>query len=287
MKINARTTDTANLIFDPEELAQARTIAVMVPGALTRISMFETAEAWRTQGYGLVYYRFPGLDGRPLAPALSINQAADAIVSLAGQYPDKPMRLLGFSTGGPIVLTAGARLSGDVRIAVMAGAVERGGGVPTALRCGYEIASAALRARSLYLRSVWMEYYCVLLFGRSVLADDKLRVRAEAIIEARQDKIVLPNAGKPHAHTSDLRRWRLPANLKFAPEQVKFFWGAEDPVFSYAQQFQLAEKVGQAPIKVYPQQGHLLFATCPQAFADIFAFFEDTPEPFAGAGHSE
>ena len=287
MKINVPTTDAAHLIYDPDELDQAHTIAVMVPGALSRISMFEATEIWRARGYGLVHYRFPGLDGRAVIPALSIDAAAAAIVAFAGQFPSKPIRLLGFSTGGPIVLTAGAQLSGDVRIAVMAGAVEKGGGVATALRCTYDIAHAALRARSSRLRSVWFEYYQVLLFGRAVWRDHDLRARARAIIETRRDKIVLPQGGKPRAHTRDLRRWCWPHGLKLASDKVTFFRGAEDPVFSQSQQMQLAAKVGAASVKVYPQQGHLLFASCPEVFDDIYAFFEGKSETTTGAGHSE
>ncbi|MGA9252744.1 MAG: alpha/beta hydrolase [Roseobacter sp.] len=287
MKINAPTTDATNLLYGPEELDQAHTIAILVPGALTRISMFDAIESWRARGYGLVHYRFPGLDGRPVSPALSINEAAAEIVELVARHPDKPVRLLGFSTGGPIVLSAGAQISGDVRVAAMACAVELGGGVQTAMRCAYDIMRAAARARSLRLRSVWPEYYQVLLFGRAVWDSDELRARARTIIEARRDKIVLPQGGKPRAHTRDLRRWRLPENLQLAVGQVKFFWGAEDPVFSYRQQSEFSEKVGCAPVKAYPKQGHLLFASHPEVFEDIYAFFEGIPEKTTGAGHSE
>ena len=287
MKINVPTTEVSNLLYDPEELARAQTIAIMVPGALSRISMFEAADCWRARGYGLVHYRFPGLDGRPVSPALSINAAAAEVVAFAAQYPDKPIRLLGFSTGGPIVLTAGALLSGDVRIAAMACAVERGGGTETACRCTYDIARAALRARSLRLQSVWYEYYRALLFGRAVSGDAKLTAQSRAIIDTRRDKIVLPEGGKPRAHMRDLRRWRLPDTLKFAPGQVKFFWGTEDTVFSHAQQLELAAKVGGASVQSYPGHGHLLFATCPDVFDDIYDFFEAKSEKTAGAGHSE
>jgi len=287
LKINVPTTDTANLLYDPEELDQAHSIAVLVPGALSRINMFEATESWRMRGYALVHYRFPGLDGRAISPALSIDEAAAAIVALAGQYPAKPIRLLGFSTGGPIVLTAGARLVGDVRIAIMAGAVEKGGGAATAVRCTLDIGRAALRARSLRLRSVWFEYYQVLLFGRAVWRDEELRARAYAIIETRHERIVLPQGGKPRAHTRDLRRWKLPDTVKFAADKIKFFRGVEDPVFSHTQQMRLAAKVGGASVKEYPDQGHLLFASCPEVFEDIYGFFEGKPETATGAGHSE
>lgn len=287
MKISAHTTDTANLIYDPAELERADKIVVMVPGALCRISMFDAALRWRARGYGLVHYRFPGLDGRPIEPALSIKEAAIAIVELARQYPQKPIRLLGFSTGGPIVLTAGSLLSGDVRIAAMACAVERAGGVATFARCLKDIIRAALRARSVRLRSFWFEYYQVLLFGRAVWRDDALRARAIAITKARRNEIVLPEGGKPRAHTRDLRRWVMLESIGSGAERVRFFWGAEDSVFSYRQQVRLAAKAGGAPIKVYPDQGHLLFASAPEVFEDIYDFFEGKPESAAGAGHSE
>ena len=282
MKISAPTTDIRDLVYDPSELEAAQAIAVLVPGALSRISMFEAADSWRMKGYGLVHYRFPGLDGRPISPPLNIRQAAEEIVALAARFPNKPLRLLGFSTGGAIVLTAARQLSGDLRVALLASAVSRGGGVETFRRGVQEMAAAAMRAGTINRRRVWLEFYRVLLFGRDVLKDVELSERAEDIIKARWDKIVYPDEGRPEAHTRDLRRWTLPKYTRFAPAQARMFWGMNDTVFSKAQQMRLAGKIG-APLTGYRGQGHLIFASFPAVFEDILAHFEGTPA-VTGAG---
>lgn len=288
-----------HLLYDPQELTRARAIAVLVPGALARLDMFDPALRWREKGYGLAFYRFPGLDGRSAAPALNIAEAAHEIVSLAERYPDKPIRLLGYSTGGPIVLTAAARLKGDVKVAAMSSAVEHGGGVVTGLRGLYDIVRAALQGRSVNLNTVWYAYYQQLLFGREVLRQPELKMQAEQMIAARRANIVLPDGGKPRAHTDDLRHWRLPPDATFKPDQVRFFWGMADPVFSQRQTLGFARQVG-ATVTGYPGHGHLLFASHSPVFEDVFAFFENQPAqqndgidltprktPDAGAGNSD
>lgn len=253
----------------------------MVPGALSRISMFDDAAVWRSRGYGLVHYRFPGLDGRAIAPPLQIAQAAQEIVALAARYPDTPLRLLGFSTGAAIVMSATAHLTGTVRVALMSSAVTRGGGADTFRRGVQDMAAAALRARTLNRRRIWLEYYRVLLFGRGVVKDADLSRQARQIIEMRRDKIVYPDEGRPEAHTSDLRRWRVPKTLRYAPGQARLFWGMDDPVFSRRQQERLARQIG-ASLTAYAGHGHLTFATHPAIFDDIFDHFEDRPAMTGG-----
>ena len=128
--------------------------------------------------------------------------------------------------------------------------------------------------RSFRLEPVWLDYYRLLLYGRSVRRNPALAARATEVIRARRSKIILPDDGKPHAHTSDLRRWRLPVEARFAPGQVRLFWGLEDPVFSRAQTLSFARRLGPAPVTAYPGHGHLLFASHLPVFDDIRAFFE-------------
>jgi pimeloyl-ACP methyl ester carboxylesterase len=272
-----------NLIFDAGELDAARALAVMVPGALSRISVFEAAEVWRARGYGLAHYRFPGLDGRAIAPALNIAEAAAEIVALAARYPGKPVRLVGFSTGGAIVLNAAHALRGDVRVALLSSAVAGGGGVETFAKGLRDMLGSAVRARSLDRRKIWLAYYKVLLYGRAVLDDPVLDARAAEVIAARHDRIVWPDEGKPQAHTRDLRRWKVPSVCVQTGSGVRLFWGMADPVFSLAQQRGLARRIGAAGLTGYPGQGHLLFASHPPVFQDIYAHFEGVkPEKSIG-----
>ena len=198
-----------DLLYDPQELEAAKAVAVMVPGALSRISIFDPAHAWRDKGYGLAFYRFPGLDGRAKLPKLNIGEAANEIVSLAARFPNKPVRLLGYSTGGPIVLTAASKLRGDVKVAAMSLAVEEGGGLRTGLSGLGDVLQAAWRSGSVRRRDVWLEYYRVLLYGRKITSDPVLRAKADALVADHLERIVMPDGSLPRTHTDDLRRWRL------------------------------------------------------------------------------
>lgn len=277
----------SHLIYDPEELSKARVIAVCVPGALSSIDIFEPTARWREAGYGLAYYPFPGLDGRAVTPKLNIADAADEIARLAAAYPDKPIRLLGYSTGGPIVISAAAQMHGDVKIAAMAPAVDGGGGPRTGVSGFWDICKAAGRARSLRYREIWMEYYRVLLFGRAVERDTTLAKAADALIAAHQAQVVFPDAGKPRAHTDDLRHWRAPKHVSFQTGALRFFVGLADPVFSLAQTRALARKLGSVPITGYPEHGHLLFLSHKPVFKDIFNFFEGVPPEGEGIDVTE
>lgn len=263
-----------DLIYDAEELDAARVIAVLVPGALSRVDIFEPAEAWRSEGYGLAMYRFPGLDGRPVFPRLRIRAAAREIVELVARYPDKPVRLLGYSTGGPIALTAAAQIAGDIKVAAMSSAIESGGGMRTGLSGLSDIIGSAWRRGSLRPRDIWMEYYRVLLFGRVVQRDPHLAEQANALIASHKDRIVMPEGDLPRAHTDDLRRWRLPAGRVLSPDRIRFFVGMDDPVFSQRQTLDFADRLGGCTVVGYPGHGHLLFLSCPDVFDDIFQFFE-------------
>ncbi|WP_259650562.1 alpha/beta fold hydrolase [Roseobacter sp. OBYS 0001] len=282
-KTSAATTDVPHLSYDAQALSRARVIAVLIPGALSRGDIFAPVQRWQEAGYGLATYRFPGLDSRPLSPALKIEKAAAEIADLASAHPDTPFRLLGFSTGAPIALSAAHRMRNDVKVAGLSPAVERGGGTETALRTTRLILSAAWRVRSGRLRKVWLEYYRLLLFGTPVLSDQTLSIRAAQIIDGRADRIVFPEGGMPKAHMADLRRWRLPKDTAFEKGQIRFFQGLEDPVFSPQQVTHFARQIGGVPVTGYADQGHLMFASHLPVFDDIFDFFEGRP-PRKGGG---
>ncbi len=272
-----------NLIFDPEEVTAAKKIAVLFPGALAEVSIFDAADKWRDEGYALVRYRFPGLDGRPLHPPLNIAEAAEEVATFLRRYPGKTVRLLGYSTGGAIALTTAALVGGDLRVALMSCAVEAGGGIQTGLRGALDIAVAATRAGSLSRRAIWLEYYKTLLFGRHGRGSPQ----AVALIKERLDRIVMPEGDLPRAHTDDLRRWRLPDARRLPPApKVRLFVGLEDPVFSLDQSRAMAARLGGAAVTGYAGQGHLLFLTEPGVFDDILAFFEDRDPPAGTKGLS-
>ncbi|SPH18346.1 hypothetical protein DEA8626_01883 [Defluviimonas aquaemixtae] len=263
------------LLYDRREVAVASKIAMLVPGAFASADIFEPTEAWRDAGYAIVHYRFPGMDGLPLDHALTIDGAAETIVAFAKQHPDKKIRLLGYSTGGAVVIEAARRLEGrDLRAAAIAPAPEQAGGLPTLIRATVDIIGAAARAGSLDRDAVWEEYFRVLLFGRTGLSDPELARRSRQIVEALRDEIVVPDNVMSESHSRDLRRWRLTDVPPWLKTRTRFYVGREDPVFSLGQTLALARKAGNGKVYAYSQQGHLLFMTAPRIFDDVLQFFE-------------
>ncbi|WP_299966323.1 alpha/beta hydrolase [uncultured Roseobacter sp.] len=266
------------LIYDPAEVERAAKLVILIPGALARLEIFAPVQHWRARGYALVSCPFPGLDGRPVTPGLRIDAAAACIAEFAERHPGKPYRLLGYSTGGPIAISAAERMGdADVRVAAMSSAVERAGGIATARRTTADLLAAAARVRSVRRRTVWLEYYKTLLFGRRVRRDSALDARATALVAARMEEMVYPDRDLLAAHTEDLRRWRLPSGPRLAEDRLQFFVGAEDPVFSSPQTAALAARFGAPRRHSYAGQGHLLFLTAPRVFEDILAYFEAVP----------
>ena len=264
------------LMFNHDEVQQTDTIVILIPGALAPIEMFAPTNAWRKCGYALAYYRFPGLDGLPLDHKLGIENAARQIADFANQYPGKRIRLIGYSTGGPIVILASQEIrSDDVKVAAMSSAVPKAGGFTTAMRGAYDVLAAAIRARSLNRKDIWLEYYRTLLFGRKGLTSPDLADALDHFVEQEKDNIIVPDSLLSYSHSGDLRNWILPDGFHADSENVRFFVGAEDPVFSIEQTREFAEAIGVSMIQEYPSSGHLLFLTMPEVFDDIYSFFEN------------
>lgn len=263
------------LMFDTVEIEASQAIAVFVPGALSSIEIFSPANAWKASGYALVYYRFPGLDGLSLDHELAIENAATEIAQFADRYPQKPIRLLGYSTGGPIAILASQLIQADdVRVAALSPAPTKAGGFRTFLRSSRDILTASFRARSVKRNAVWREYYRTLLFGRVGLNNPYLTNRIDEIVERQIENIVYPEPALTRAHTRDIRNWTVPEAFRVDPTTVSFYVGTEDPVFSTEQTRQFAELLGITAINEYPAGGHLLFLTHPEVFADVLSFFE-------------
>ncbi len=211
----------------------------------------------------------------PLDHALGIENAASQIAAFASRYPDKSIRLLGYSTGGPIAIRAAEQITGDVRVAAMSPAVERGGGLLTGLHGGYDLLTAVLVAGSFDESKVWRQYYRTLLFGRNSLNDPDRMSQADDILGPDDDSITAPPEGMTSAHTRDLRRWTLDASPRLPADRLRFFIGLEDSLFSTGQTLRFARNFGDVTILGYPGQGHLLFETRPDVFDDVRAFFDE------------
>jgi len=262
------------LLFNAADIEKQDKLLILIPGSMTPLGIFDPVVEWHPKGYAFAAYRFPGMDGRPLDGPLDIARAAQTIVTLAERYPDKQIKLLGFSTGAPIAMLAARQIGPRAQVAGMSSAVEFGGGAQTALRGLDDILVAAARARSLNTRKVWEDYFPVLLFGR---AGARSLERADDIarITSRPKKVVVePSFNVFKAHTMALVGWQMPDGFTLPPEQVHLYAGTADTVFRPRQVRRFAREIGGAPITFYPGLGHLLYVAEPRVFDDILAFFE-------------
>lgn len=262
------------LRYDAREIDAASEIVVFIPGALASVEIFAPAIELKAPGQAFVYYRFPGLDGLPLDHDLVIDHAAQRIAEFTNAQSAERVRLLGYSTGGAIALIATQYVdAADAKVAALSPAVPKAGGFATTFRGAIDIAAASARAGSLDRGEVWREYYRTLLFGRAGLSDPALAERIDQIARSQADNIVIPERDLSRAHTEDLSDWKPPSGFSVNPDEVAFFVGTEDPVFSMRQTRKFADAIGVGTIVEYPDGGHLLFLTHPEVFEDIFAFF--------------
>lgn len=262
------------LLFDKDQVQRADTLLFLVPGALASIEIFDPVKNWNEPGYAPIYYRFPGLDGLPMDHSLGIDNAATQIAALANRYPGKKVRILGYSTGGPIGILALDKIhAADVRAAAMSPAVTRAGGIGTAARAVGDVLGSALRVGSVDRETVWLDYYRTLLFGHAGLKDPALSDRIDQLVDAKKETIIIPGTALANAHSRDLRRWSLPKGAHSNPSHIRFFIGLSDPVFSTAQTRRFSRRLGGVLTYGYPGQGHLLFLTHPGVFDDVLGFF--------------
>lgn len=266
------------MLYSGSELDAASAIYVMVPGALTPVSFFDPAKRIVEEGAATIFYRLPGLDGLPLDHQVEVESAADNIAGLLNAYPDKPIKLIGYSLGGAILISTASRLQHkNVKVAAISTAVEHGGGYETTLRAMADLTGAAIRAASFDRRQVWREYYRTLLFGRAGLKDKDRRQQADEIWRQEKTRIVYPEGDMPDAHSKNLRRWSLPEGYAAPSARIRIYAGAEDPVFSTAQTHKFADKIGAERVVIYEGHGHLLPISKPDVYDDVAAFFEDVP----------
>lgn len=260
--------------FAAEEIGRADKLLVLIPGAFASVTLFGEKARWQKAGYGVVEYRFPGLDGLPLDHRLAVDSAADQIAQLARKQPDKPLHLLGYSTGAAIAIAAAERLENRrVKIAALSSAVPYPGTLTTGLNGAVDIIAAAVRARSVDPQKVWLSYYETLLFGRKGLRNPALRDEIARFRAAAAGRLSAPGPKLSSAHSSGVRNWR--PSFTTGNAQIRFFHGEEDPVITGSQIKRFAARIPGAQIHGYPDHGHLLFLTAPDVFDDVLRYFEE------------
>ncbi len=271
--------DQANpLQYRSADVAHAERLVIFVPGSLTSITMFDSAEGWSRSGFADAYYRFPGLDGMPITP-LNIEGAATLIADFANRHPEKQVALVGYSAGAAIAILAATQIEGDrvVPVAAISPAVERGGGMPTLARGASDIVRSAARAKSLDAVDIWLEYWQILLRGRNAAPIPEFRERVIETARAHRGERDLgpPETRLAQSHARYLRSWELPENLDLSHVRLRVYVGLEDPVFSTKQTLRFARQLGVEQIYGYPGEGHLLYLTQTDVFETARQFAEE------------
>ncbi len=255
--------------------SQASKMVVFVPGALNSIGLFRKALEWQKQGYELIFYRFPGYDGLSADHRLDIEDAGLEIAEFVDDHGADHVRLLGYSTGGPIALEAAKHIvKPDLKVAAMSSAVPFPTSISTAVRGVDNFGRVVSKLGTFDKDRIWKQYYQVLLFGEAGLEKPKLQDVIKKTTERELKNVTVPPGDLISKHTGDLRFWSLKQEQELAGKDIRFYHGLEDPVFSTTQTLKLAEQIPQAEIMGYAGQGHLLFLTAPRVFDDILDWFE-------------
>lgn len=267
------------MFYDPAAVAEAEKVAIFIPGALSSIQVFQGSRDWARAGYARAYYRYPGLDGLPIDHRLDPSTAARQVAEFANTLGDKQVVLVGYSTGALIALEAAPQIDPvhRVRVAAMSPSVEHAGGWETILRGAGDVARAIDFAGSLSKERVWPRFWAGLLYGTEELNAPVPSVQLQrAVREGAKIQTEL-DARIAVSHMLALPGWTLPDDLDLTGIPVAFFIGLKDPVFSTRQTTDFSRKIGGVPILGYPGQGHLLFFTRPDVFADMLDFAEGRP----------
>ena len=264
---------TSSFSFDPGDIATKSKIIVFVPGALNSIDIFSATKPLGEQGFALVYYRFPGMDGRPLDSIVSISGIADEVIAFRNRYPDKEFHVVGFSIGGQVALEAASRPDSRIgKVAVLGGTV----GFPDTFGVGiralrWVLASAWTRSTT-DLAAVWRDFYKVLLFGEPGVSDPVLAKRADEIVAARRNRIVTPTRALVCSHMRDITFRTAVSPDRVATTPVLFLHGRLDVVSPSGRVAHYASGFKRARFEALEHQGHQIFLTEPALFTKVGQF---------------
>lgn len=273
-----RNTDVSSfrpyLAFDEEETRRADKLVIFIPGALNSKEIFGDADVFRENGFGVVYYLFPGMDGRPLDDCVDSNIYAERISRFAQFYPGKDLYLVGYSTGGQIAWRAkdlpGQRVK---RVAILSTGTGTSDHFMIGLRTLGSLMKISRKISSYKLEDLWDAYYNTLLFGDEWYENPEVRARAIAIRNERRQNITTPTFRLLSAHIGwTMFQAPLPEAENNATS-VRFYHGSNDVVFPFARVESVVSAIPGAGLETLEGQGHLIFATSDKLFPQILEFF--------------
>ena len=248
---------------------------VVIPGAMASVNMYAPVLDWNVPDSTVMAYRFPGLDGMKLDHRVDIEAAGELIAEVLTKMEVREVYLIGFSTGGPIALEAARRLkTPNVDIALVSTAGPFPAAVKASVEGFFDVLKAMGRSNGKTLDETWLENYRTLLYGRKHLENKELAARSEELAMRQKGRFGTPRLKLTLAHTSDLMTWTLPRDdPKLRAAHIGVFHGATDSVFSLKDTERLAGRIPADGIRVYPNEGHLLYVTEDRLFDEIRGFF--------------
>lgn len=266
------------LLYAKEDIGQAKSVVIGIPGALTSIKVFLPIENWRTQERTIAYYRLPGFDEQPGDVPLSINAAASQIATFVRDGGFEEVHLIGHSTGAAIALeTAKAlrrvRPKMKVHVAGISTALPAPQPFLAGVRGAKSTVAAAVRARTLRPRDVWIEYYRRLSYGRDTSYHLEVIQAANERIAREGDNITLPPKSVTRRHFTAILGWQNSRPERLEGTQITFWHGAEDPVFPPRAVKRFTATLPNAQLRMLPHHGHVILLTYPQIWAEMEALW--------------
>ena len=262
------------LLYDTARFARADHLIIGIPGALSPVKVMVPLERLASDRRAVAFYRLPGFDGRPADEFVNLDFAAAHIAATVRRGGFARVDLVGHSTGSAIAIEAAKRLRRetpdvDIRIAAISTALPAPQPVLAGARGALGTVGAAVRARSLSPRKVWLEYYRTLAYGPGADTDPQVAEAADALVAANAGRISLPEDGLGRRHTRALRQWRNTDPEVLQGVDITFYHGAVDPVFPPRAVARFARDLPNAKVQLIDGHGHLLMLTYPEVWARI------------------
>ncbi|WP_415920947.1 alpha/beta hydrolase [Tateyamaria sp. SN6-1] len=262
------------LLRDMAAWQRANHIIIGIPGALSPVRVMAPLQELATPDRAVAFYRLPGFDGRPAEEFVNLDFAATHIARAAAATGARRVDLIGHSTGSAIALEAAKMIRRsaphvEVRVAAISTALPAPQPVLAGARGAAGTLAAAIRARGLSPRKVWLEYYRRLAYGPAADTVPSVTRAADALVSANEGRITLPANGLGRRHTRALRQWTNPDPAALHGVDVVLYHGAVDPVFPPRAVHRFARTLPDAEVQLIDGHGHLLLLTFPEVWARI------------------
>lgn len=262
------------ILYEDADLGRANAVVIGIPGALTSIKVLTPIERFRTPRRTVAYYRLPGYDEHPGSAPFSIPLAARQIAQFVESGAFDQVYFVGHSTGAAIAMEAAKRLrvsrpETEIQIAGISTALPAPQPVLSGIRSVGGTIAAAVRARSLHPRTVWIEQYRRVSYGPDASHHAEVIAKANALVRERGEQIQLPKRGLGIKHFSAILGWQNARPERLEGVDIAFWHGGVDPVFRARAVDRFAKRLPQAEVKVLNHHGHVILLTYPEIWDEM------------------